>query len=152
MIQIPGSNIFVNKHGFYHGNFLETHAPGWTFVMFWKISSIMRVFHVMHFDIWLWLEYYQIYLLIICIPTSGLTEAAQYRDDVIKWKHFPRYWPFVSGIHRSTVVTSQRPATRSFEVFFDVLLNRRPSKQSRRWWFVTPSSSMWFQSNDLDGA
>ena len=24
-------------------------------------------------------------------------------DDVIKWKHFPRYWPFVQGIHRSTV-------------------------------------------------
>ena len=21
-------------------------------------------------------------------------------DDVIKWKHFPRYWPFVWGIHR----------------------------------------------------
>ena len=20
-------------------------------------------------------------------------------DDVIKWKHFPRYWPFVRGIH-----------------------------------------------------
>ena len=29
----------------------------------------------------------------------------QYRshDDVIKWKHFPRYWPFVRGIHRSPV-------------------------------------------------
>ena len=24
-------------------------------------------------------------------------------DDVIKWKHFPRYWPFVQGIHRSPV-------------------------------------------------
>ena len=24
-------------------------------------------------------------------------------DDVIKWKHFPRYRPFVRGIHRSTV-------------------------------------------------
>ena len=24
-----------------------------------------------------------------------------YHDDVIKWKHFPRYWPFVRGIHRS---------------------------------------------------
>ena len=24
-------------------------------------------------------------------------------DDVIKWKHFPRYWPFVKGIHRSMV-------------------------------------------------
>ena len=22
-------------------------------------------------------------------------------DDVIKWKHFPRNWPFVQGIHRS---------------------------------------------------
>ena len=20
--------------------------------------------------------------------------------DAIKWKHFPRYWPFVKGIHR----------------------------------------------------
>ena len=26
-----------------------------------------------------------------------------YHDDVIKWKHFPRYWPFVRGIHRSPV-------------------------------------------------
>ena len=24
-------------------------------------------------------------------------------DDVSKWRHFPRYWPFVRGIHRSTV-------------------------------------------------
>ena len=24
-------------------------------------------------------------------------------DYVIKWKHFPRYWPFVRGIHRSPV-------------------------------------------------
>ena len=26
-----------------------------------------------------------------------------FHDDVIKWKHFPRYWPFVRGIHRSPV-------------------------------------------------
>ena len=25
--------------------------------------------------------------------------------DVIKWKHFPRYWPFVREIHRSPVNT-----------------------------------------------
>ena len=24
-------------------------------------------------------------------------------DDVIKWKHFPRYWPFVRGVHRLPV-------------------------------------------------
>ena len=28
---------------------------------------------------------------------------ASYHDDVIKWKHFPRYWPFVRGIHRPPV-------------------------------------------------
>ena len=26
-----------------------------------------------------------------------------FHDDVIKWTHFPRYWPFVRGIQRSPV-------------------------------------------------
>ena len=30
-------------------------------------------------------------------------QICQQHDDVIKWKHFPRYWPFVRGIHRPTV-------------------------------------------------
>ena len=29
--------------------------------------------------------------------------ARGWHDDVIKWKHFPRYWPFVRGIHWSLV-------------------------------------------------
>ena len=29
-------------------------------------------------------------------------------DDVIKWKHFPLYWPFVRGIHRSPVNSPQK--------------------------------------------
>ena len=57
-----------------------------------------------------------------------------HHDDVIKWKHFPRYWPFVQGIHRSP----QKPVTQSFGVFFDLRLNKRLSKQSG-WWFGTPS-------------
>ena len=32
-----------------------------------------------------------------------LNQAWPNHDDVIKWKHFPRYWPFVRGIHRSPV-------------------------------------------------
>ena len=40
-------------------------------------------------------------------------------DDVITWKHFQRHWPFVRGIHR------QWPVTRSFDVFFDMRLNKR---------------------------
>ena len=32
------------------------------------------------------------------ISKINITENSH--DDVIKWKHFPRYWPFVRGIHR----------------------------------------------------
>ena len=63
-------------------------------------------------------------------------------NDVIKWKHFPRNWPFVWGIHRS-----QRPVTRSFNVLFDLCLNKRLSKQSWDWWFETKSRSWWRHSN-----
>ena len=35
-------------------------------------------------------------------PILTLTSQASH-DDVIKWKHFPRHWPFVRGIHRSPV-------------------------------------------------
>ena len=76
-------------------------------------------------------------------------------DDVIKWKHFPRYWPFVRGIHRSPVNSPpipgefpiQRPVTRSFDVFFDLRLNKRLSKQSRGWWIETLSRPLWRHCN-----
>ena len=34
-------------------------------------------------------------------PWTILVVIQAYHDDVIKWKHFPRHWPFVGGIHRS---------------------------------------------------
>ena len=43
---------------------------------------------------------------------------------------------------------SKRPVTRSFDVFFDLHLYRRLSKQSRRWWFETPSRPLWRHWND----
>ena len=39
----------------------------------------------------------------------------------------------------------QRPVTRSFDVFFDLRLNKRLSKQSCGWWFETPSRPLWRQ-------
>ena len=33
----------------------------------------------------------------------GAVVTINFHDDVIKWKHFPRNWPFVQGIHRSPV-------------------------------------------------
>ena len=35
-------------------------------------------------------------------------------DDVITWKHFPRYWPFVRGIHRSPVDSPHKGQWRCF--------------------------------------
>ena len=43
---------------------------------------------------------------------------------------------------------TQRPVTRRFDAFFDVRLNKRLNKQSRRWWFVTPSRSLWCHCNE----
>ena len=44
---------------------------------------------------------------------------------------------------------SQRPVTRSFDVFFDLRLNKRLIKQSRRGWFETPSHPLWRYCNDI---
>ena len=43
---------------------------------------------------------------------------------------------------------AQRPVTRSFDVFFDLLLNNRLSKPSWGWWFETPSRPLWRNCND----
>ena len=42
---------------------------------------------------------------------------------------------------------SQRPVTRSFDVFFDLRLNKRLSKPARRRWFEPPSRSLWRRCN-----
>ena len=38
-------------------------------------------------------------------------------DDVIKWKHFPRHWPFVRGIHRSPVNSPHKSQWRGALMF-----------------------------------
>ena len=42
---------------------------------------------------------------------------------------------------------SQRPVTRSFDVYLICALNKRLSKQSWDWWFETPSCSLWRHCN-----
>ena len=41
-----------------------------------------------------------------------------------------------------------KPVTRSFDVFFDLRLEQQLSKQWRRWWFETPSRSLWRRCNE----
>ena len=106
-----------------------------------------------------------------------------YHGDVMKWKHFPRYWPFVWGIHPPPApppqpqpppstpppphpdpphphphppphppphphpTHTQRPVTRSFDVFFDLRPNKQLSKQWCGWWFETASCPLWRYCN-----
>ena len=46
---------------------------------------------------------------------------------------------------------SQRPVTRNIDVFFDLRLTKRLSKQSRRRWFETPLRSLWRHFNGMPG-
>ena len=79
------------------------------------------------------------------------TDSFSYHDDIIKWKHFPRNWPFVQGIHRPGDFPTQRPVMWSFDVFFDLRLNKRLSKQPWGWWFEMPLWSLWRQCNAISG-
>ena len=53
-------------------------------------------------------------------------------------EHFPRNWPFVRWIIGR--FTSQRPLTRSYDVFFDVRPDVQLEKQCSCLWFKTPWS------------
>ena len=44
--------------------------------------------------------------------------------------------------------TAQRPVPRSFDIFFDLRLNKRLSKQSWGWWFQTLPRPLWRHCND----
>ena len=45
---------------------------------------------------------------------------------------------------------AQRPVARSFDVFFDLLLNKRLNKQSWGWWFETISCPFWCDSYEWE--
>ena len=45
------------------------------------------------------------------------------------------------------IVPAQRPATRSFDIFFVLRLKQHLSKQWRRWWFETLLHSLWRHCN-----
>ena len=46
-----------------------------------------------------------------------ITYFSDNHDDVIKWKHFPRNWPFVRGIHRSPVNSPHKGQWRGALMF-----------------------------------
>ena len=62
-----------------------------------------------------------------------------FHDNVIKCKHFPRYWPFVRGIHRSPVNYPYRGQWRGALMFsficvwINIWVNNREASDLRRY-------------------
>ena len=72
-------------------------------------------------------------------------------DDVITWKHFPRHWPVCGEFTGDRWI----PLTKASDVeilcflLYVPWLNKRLSKQSRRWWFGTSSYPLWRHCNGI---
>ena len=69
-------------------------------------------------------------------------------DDIIKMETFSALLALCAG---NSPVTGEFPAqklvTRTYDVFFDLRLNKLLSKQSWDWWFETSLCSLWHHCN-----
>ena len=73
-------------------------------------------------------------------------------DEVIKWKHFPRNCMalYAGNSPVTGEFPAQRPVTWSFNVFFNLRLDKRLSKQLRGWSFKKPTRLLWRLCNEKD--
>ena len=74
------------------------------------------------------------------------------KEDPSWWRHqmenlFRVTGPLCGEFTGPGEFPTQMPVTRSFDVFFDLRLNKRLSKRPRGWWFETQSWSLWRHSN-----
>ena len=53
----------------------------------------------------------------LCQLSMGCLFNKTEHDDVMKWKHFPRYWPLLRGIHRSPVNSPHKGQWRGALMF-----------------------------------
>ena len=122
--------VNVNGHGYCHliilsGTWegLKCHLPGFLKpTLAYVAMNILRLLDVLGCDIidlfWRnadtntnWSETLRHNISLhyhFCIPymiqdVPALLSPILLHDDIMKWKHFLRYWPFVLGIHRSLV-------------------------------------------------
>ena len=87
-----------------------TYWPWMTTASWNRINEIINI--PIKTEIWIQLLFLAGKTLPDCLAIDGCIH-----DDVIKWKHFPRYWPFVRGIHRSPVNSPHKGQWRGALMF-----------------------------------
>ena len=102
------------------------HPPTWMDNLLCKGFLVWRRWFCYQYHFSMHMMYFCWWLGNHCIYESGhgggLVLLPGFHDDVIKWKHFPRYWPLCGELTGPAEFPAQRPVTRSFDVFFDLLL------------------------------
>ena len=96
---------------------------------------------------WMWSQQTKINILLMLLMAWCWLASWEYRSNM---ETFSALQALCAG--NSPVIgeiPAQRRVTRSFDVFFDLRLNKHLSKQSWGWWFETPSRPLWRHCNDL---
>ena len=97
------------------------------------------------------------------VSLLGYVNMRDCYDGVIKWKHFPRYWPFVRGIHRSSVNyahkdqwrgvnNSEADDLRRYRAHFDVIVmskNQPISQHYKSSWMLIVGTILRLTVKDL---
>ena len=82
-----------------------------------------------------------------CTGYTRMYAACPHCWSTTWWRHQMETFPALLALCASEF-PSQRPVTRSFDVFFDLRLNKRLTKRSRRMRFETPPCLLWRHSNE----
>ena len=116
--------------GPYHANFSQVETqkfdPHWFYCLQWGCNNpfLPRVYwFVLHIYQWSFVMGWQSifpmnnqYVLYV-VSLITLQRWSLRHGDVIKWKHFPRYWPYIRGIHRSPVNSPHKGQWRGALMF-----------------------------------
>ena len=90
-------------------------------------------------------------LLALCAGNSPVFFILTSHDDVIKWKNFPRYWPFVRGIHWLPVNSPHTGQWRGDLMFHLICTVTNPWANNREADYLRRHrASLWRHHNDKD--
>ena len=89
----------------------------------------------------------QLFAVNKCLPCSVCKMMASSMMTSSNGNIFRAISPLCGDFTGPGEFPTQRPVTRGFDVFFDLRLNKRLSKQSWGWWFETLWSPSWRHRN-----
>ena len=99
----PMVHLTISQHWFRQwlgaGQVTSHYLNQW-WLMFWRMCASLGL-NELNFSIYHTVG--SVALHEYCVISRLVCQWRFIHDDVIKWKHFPRHWPFVRVIHRSPV-------------------------------------------------